>query len=67
MLDTPFDTDQSTAIENYVEMKEHPGYKDLTTQEKIDKFSGWLALMVQTEKKALAAMGALRMSQKQAQ
>eukprot|EP00972_Heterocapsa_arctica_P001794 256499-Heterocapsa_arctica.AAC.1 len=66
MLDTHFDIEQSTAIGNYVELKENPGFKDWTTQEKIDKFSSWLAAMIQTEKKALAAMGAIRMSQKQA-
>eukprot|EP00972_Heterocapsa_arctica_P042476 6260451-Heterocapsa_arctica.AAC.1 len=51
MLDTVFDIEQSTAIARFVEMKEEAGFKDWTVQENIDKFSGWLAMIVQTEKK----------------
>eukprot|EP00972_Heterocapsa_arctica_P056683 8366748-Heterocapsa_arctica.AAC.1 len=47
-------------------MKEDPNFKDWTAQEKIDKLSSWLAATPQAEKRTLAAMGAVRMSQKQA-
>jgi hypothetical protein len=66
MMDVAFDIDTSTAIKSFVEMKEQQDFKTATVQERIDKLSGWLAQMVQSEKKALASMGALRMSQKQA-
>eukprot|EP00972_Heterocapsa_arctica_P090017 13280122-Heterocapsa_arctica.AAC.1 len=66
MLETDFDIDESTAIRFFVEMKEGTSYKDMTMQEKVEKLSGWMASMIQSEKKALAAMGAIRLSQKQA-
>ncbi len=66
MMDVVFDIDTSTAIKSFVEMKEQKDFKTTTVQEKIDKLSEGLAQMTQSEKKALASMGALRMSQIQA-
>eukprot|EP00972_Heterocapsa_arctica_P021710 3193093-Heterocapsa_arctica.AAC.1 len=66
MVDPNFDIEQSTAIGRFVEMKEDPNFKEWTVQEKLDKLSSWMTWMTQIDKRALAAMGAMRMSQKQA-
>eukprot|EP00972_Heterocapsa_arctica_P080730 11896277-Heterocapsa_arctica.AAC.1 len=65
-MDVVYDIDTSTAIKSFEEMKEQKDFKTTSVQEKIDKLSEGLAQMTQSEKKALASMGALRMSQIQA-
>eukprot|EP00972_Heterocapsa_arctica_P016396 2418296-Heterocapsa_arctica.AAC.1 len=47
-------------------MKGEAQYKSWTTQQKIDKFSSWMATMAVAEKNNMATMGAMRMSRKQA-
>eukprot|EP00972_Heterocapsa_arctica_P006837 999895-Heterocapsa_arctica.AAC.1 len=66
MMDIDFDIEMSTAIKSYVEKKVQQVFKTATAQENIDKLSSCLAPMVQSEKKASATTGALRMTQKQA-